>query len=1028
VSQAETDLGPSPGYAAGAAALSIHLVSHTHWDREWYLPFEVFRAKLVRLVDELLDILESEPGFNRFMLDGQTIVIDDYLALRPANAGLLRALVKSGRLLVGPWYVLPDEALVGGESLVRNLARGIRRARELGGPMPVGYVPDQFGHSSDLPTILRGFGLADACLWRGVGEDVGSSLFRWRAPSGAEVLVAYLATSYSNAAGFPEDPGEAGVAMEQAVEALRPYLVVPACLLMNGTDHQFPRRGVPRALGEAARRSGIAEARMSSLPDYMADARKSLKEAKREIPLVEGELRSGFRAPLLVGTLSARIRQKQRNYRLEELLTRRAEPVAAMARLTGAEPYPTPELDHAWELLLQNHPHDSICGCSIDVVHREIETRFDKAEQVAASVLSQALEALRGYLSPGPGVVTVVNPSPFRTGGLVEAVIPGGPGASDGAAAPQVLLDEDGRPVLLQDVAGGGEDVVFEQTVTPRQLKALLPFVSGREVMGMFINGLNLTRPSPGLVRVELIIGDRPVGEVDVQAGREAIRKLLADRSVSRFHAIARRSPERRVIFIAEDVPGLGWRQYRLVPGDVAPPRTGPIRTGGDRAEPAPAPAAVTGPRSLDNGLVSVALEPDGTLIVTDGESGRTVRGLHRLIDGGDRGDLYNHCPPEKDTLVDRPVRRVRLRAVEHGPVRATLEVTDVYRLPRGLTPDRRARRGGGWRGRRDTAEMTVVTRVSLVAGERLVRLRTAFDNRVEDHRLIAVFPTPEPFDTHHALGHFSVLARPAREPVTDSGAWAELPSGTWPNLGFFGAGGLTVFTRGLPEYGVAGGGAAAPAACGLPGHALFLTLVRSVGWLSRDDLATRPGHAGPGVPTPEGQSQGPHELEYALAVHPGRDWRAAGVVGLHRAWCGGLTALPDVITPDLESLGRATGDGHHRSHLDTRSLLELTEVTPGGARMEGAAAPASVVATAVNVAGEGSPERLVVRVANLSDQPAHVEAQGASRSEVQGDGALTWRRLDLAGNPMDASHPAPPGRILLDPWEVLTLGLAPEP
>jgi len=1013
---------------AGGGPVSVHVVCHTHWDREWYLPFESFRLKLVDMVDRLLDILEAEPEYRHFLLDGQTVVVEDYLEFRPENARRLQRLAADGRLGLGPWYVLPDEFLVDGEALVRNLALGLRSAEAAGGAMRVGYVPDQFGHTADLPTVLRGFGMREACLWRGVGEDVEGHAFFWRAPSGAEVLVGYLATSYSNAAGLPPDPAEAGRRVREAVAELEPFAAVPVYLLMNGSDHLPPRPGTGRALTLVDREWEGDRVRVSSLPEYFAELRKALGDALpgevraggRRSAVVTGELRSGRRAPVLAGTLSARLRQKQRNHRVESLLTRKVEPASAMAWLLGALPYPTAELDYAWRLLLKNHPHDSICGCSIDVVHREMETRFDKVEQVGKGLLERAEAALDRRLRAGGTEFVVVNCGPVRRGGLVEAVAPDADHLTVRAAAPgdatsasQAARWTAGEGagdlgVPCQEVAAGGEDTVFDLELSPLQLRGLLPLLPGREILGMVVDQVRLSRPEPGRARIELVLGDREVGDLDMTALKEEVRALISDPAVQRVRVLGRRSRERRVIFLAEDVPGLGWRRYRVeaAPGGRSEGSARP--DGPDRA----AAAVTQGPQGpgLENDVFRVVVRPDGTLDVTDKRSGLTYPGLHRLTDGGDRGDLYTYCPPPEDHIVSRPLRRVKVRVVETGPVRATLEVTALYRLPVGLSADRRRR----LRDRRHVVEMEVVTLVSLVAGEALVRLRTVFDNRARDHRLQAVFPVPRPFDSHYALSHFSVVQRPAVEPVGDGGAWAELPSGTWPHRGFFGAGGLTVFAPGLPEYAVVG-----------RGEGLALTLVRSVGWLSRDDLENRPGHAGPGVATPEGQCPGRHELEYALSVHRG-DWREAGAVDLLGR-----------LEPPLLCLSRAgpsqTGNGGPGGAHGDGGDPEVRPVGPDGTlraaggllelRVLEAERPDAVVVTAVKKSfegpGDGETCRLVVRLVNLSPTCATVLFEA-------GAGACLGppERLDLAERPARGEGAEPSWELRLDPWELVTVGL----
>ncbi|MFL5626015.1 MAG: alpha-mannosidase, partial [Ktedonobacteraceae bacterium] len=181
--------------------LDIILVPHTHWDREWYQTFQQFRIRLVRTIDKLLDILDRDDKFRHFMLDGQTIVLDDYLEVRPEQEERLKKYTQTGRIQVGPWYLQPDEFLVSGEALIRNLQIGLQRAAEFATPMRIGYVPDCFGHIAQLPQILRGFGIDNAVFWRGVGSDAHKSEFYWAAPDGTRVLVIHLAApvGYSNA-------------------------------------------------------------------------------------------------------------------------------------------------------------------------------------------------------------------------------------------------------------------------------------------------------------------------------------------------------------------------------------------------------------------------------------------------------------------------------------------------------------------------------------------------------------------------------------------------------------------------------------------------------------------------------------------------------------------------------------------------------------------------------------------------------------------------------------------------------------
>jgi alpha-mannosidase len=187
------------------------------------------------------------------MLDGQTIVLDDYLEVRPEQEERLKKYIRSGRIQIGPWYVQPDEFLVSGESLIRNLQLGLRQAADFGALMRVGYVPDCFGHIAQLPQILRGFGIENAVFWRGVGAEAHKSEFFWAAPDGTQVLVIFLAGAmgYSNAANLPLDPEEFAARVEFLAAPLLPMATTNTLLFMNGSDHLEPQDGLPETI-EAA--------------------------------------------------------------------------------------------------------------------------------------------------------------------------------------------------------------------------------------------------------------------------------------------------------------------------------------------------------------------------------------------------------------------------------------------------------------------------------------------------------------------------------------------------------------------------------------------------------------------------------------------------------------------------------------------------------------------------------------------------------------------------------------------------------
>ncbi len=375
----------------------LHIVSHSHWDREWYMAFQVHRTRLVDLVDSLIDTLDTDPSFCSFHFDGQTIMLDDYLEIQPEKRDHIRRLVQDRRLYVGPWYVLQDEYLTSGESAVRNLLHGLRSARAFGEPTMIGYLPDSFGNISQMPQILRGFGIQSAVFGRGLnrigtGPSGYHSELTWRSPDGSTVLGIFMANWYNNANEVPGDPTAAKAFLEHARDTAEAAATTVHLLLMNGSDHQPVQRNLGQVI--AAVQPSMDDLLVhSNLPEYVT----AVCENASDLAIHDGEMDSrytpGWRT--LVNTASARMYLKQMNYTAQRMLEREAEPLATFAWLTGAE-YPSALLWHAWKLLLQNHPHDSICGCSVDEVHEEMITRFRGSTQVTKVVTDRAARHLVG--------------------------------------------------------------------------------------------------------------------------------------------------------------------------------------------------------------------------------------------------------------------------------------------------------------------------------------------------------------------------------------------------------------------------------------------------------------------------------------------------------------------------------------------------------------------------------------------------------------------------------------------------------
>jgi len=486
--------------------MQVFLVSHTHWDREWYRTYQTFRARLVDAIDRVLELTFADEGF-RFLLDGQTIVLEDYLEIRPERRQLLAGAVRAGRIAIGPWYVQPDSLLPSGEAHVRNLLEGRRVGAALGPPSRVAYTPDSFGHPAQLPQIFAGFGLGPFVYWRGNGDEIDAlpAEYFWEAPDGSRVLAHHLGEGYFAASGLPESEEAAGAFLVGLIDRLAARSQSGVVLLMNGFDH-----APPEAHTSVAERALVAatehDVRRALLDDF-ADV------LPREAPSYRGELLGGRTANLLPGVWSTRMPQKLRNRRAETALEAWAEPWSALGEALGAADE-RPALRAAWRELLKNQAHDSICGCSQDRVHAQMEARYDAAEELARETTTRALERIAGLDTtrqvPWSDAldVAVFNPSAHPRTDVVRFDL------------------SPSRWLSFRD-DGGGRSMAIHP---------LLMADLGAE--GFTADGA-------------------PVRTFD-------------DDDPARIRLIAERAP-RSVELVARDVPAFGWRRFRLEAGPASP-------------------------------------------------------------------------------------------------------------------------------------------------------------------------------------------------------------------------------------------------------------------------------------------------------------------------------------------------------------------------------------------------------------------------------------------------------------------------
>ena len=370
--------------------LTFHLIPHTHWDREWYLPRGHFGARLIPVIDDLIELLEREPAVPGFLLDGQTVLLEDYLRVRPEQAPRVRRLVADGRIETGPWYVLADEQIPSGESLIRNLQLGTADTTALGRRMPAMYSPDAFGHPAILPTIAAQFGLEYGVAWRGIRSE--RDLFHWRGPDGQTLLMYHLPPDgYEIGSGLASEPEDARRAWDPVRRVLLARAASSQVAVFVGADHHAARTDLTRLRDSIARLEPEHEVRLSRLEDFLAAV-----QGTTGLPVNTGELRQHGYTWALQGVHGTRSHQKRRNSRIELWLERYAEPMAALAWLSGGRD-PRPRLAWSWRSLVQSHFHDAIGGCASDAVAREVEVRQTEAEGIARELVRESLQDLSGW-------------------------------------------------------------------------------------------------------------------------------------------------------------------------------------------------------------------------------------------------------------------------------------------------------------------------------------------------------------------------------------------------------------------------------------------------------------------------------------------------------------------------------------------------------------------------------------------------------------------------------------------------------
>lgn len=721
---------------------TVHIIPHAHWDREWYLPLEIHRARLVRHLDSVIELLETDPSYT-YHLDGQMIAVEDYLMFRPEREEQIRKFVHEGRLHIGPWYVLQDEFLTSGEANVRNLLCGTSIAKRFGECCRIGYLPDAFGNVGQMPQLFAQAGMKAAAFGRGVtlraedpdpaGHFPQFSEFNWQSPDGSVIPAIFFSGWYNNAQEIPVDPEEAKVYWDQRLAFARQYATTGHLLLLNGGDHQPVQKDLAAALETARKLYPEIEFVCSDFEKYAECVQKN-RTAPAEI--VEGELagQESDGTNTLCNTASTHIPIKILNRRNESLLSLTAEPLLSMAALAGMK-FDNALLHRAWKLLIQNHPHDSICGCGVDQVNREVISRFEKSIQLGEYLTDQACTYLTDRIqtqevSDSEAAFAVFNPSAWHGTQMVTVML--GVDREYGTRAARLKVME----------KKAGDYRLYDHT--------------GNEI------------PAE--------IEDKGLG-FGYELPDDTFRKPFFERKI-------------RVTFSAAEIPVFGYAVYYLKRSDKGSQDVIPDRD----------------PFHMENSFLSICIHQNGTFDVTDKSTGRTYRGLGVYEDAGDVGDEYMFRQAEGDPIRsdqgqagitcirntgDETVIEINHQLVI--PLCAAPELSEAYER---MT--RRLQRNIGRSS--DTIVLHITTILTLEKDSPVLKIRTEFDNTAKDHRLRMLFPTDLDTTTHFADSVFDLVERPD----IPGENWTN-PSCCQRTQYFAAAedekGGLAVINRGLYEY-----------------------------------------------------------------------------------------------------------------------------------------------------------------------------------------------------------------------------------
>ncbi|WP_159649174.1 alpha-mannosidase [Erysipelothrix aquatica] len=686
---------------------TVHIISHSHWDREWYMPYEQHHMRLIELFDDLFEVFENDPGYKSYHLDGQTISLDDYLEVRPENREKLEKLVRDKKLFIGPFYILQDDFLISAEANARNMLVGLDESYKWGEPVKLGYFPDTFGNMGQAPQMMIQGNMDAVAYGRGVkttgfnnvvvDEDYTSkySEINWEGADGTEIFSILFANWYSNGNEIPAEREAAISFWDKKLADAERYASTPHLLMMNGVDHQPIQKDVAKAIALANELYPDYEFIHSNFPDYIEAVKATLPE---DIGTVKGELTSqetdGWYT--LANTSSSRIYLKQENVAVQNLLERITEPLATIATdVTGH--YPHEMLRYAWKKLMQNHPHDSICGCGVDSIHRGMMTRFEDAKQVGNFVRDEALRHIE----------TALNTDVFPK-----------------ASRPFVVFNTEG-----QEKSGLVEVEVEWERIPFNDRK---PQENYYELVEKGTPDVLVINESGKSVPFEIVSSDV---KYNYDLPKDAFRKPHFARYIT-------------VRLNMKMMPSFSWETFALVEGTSKP--------------------LVSSYKGLENASLRVSISNTGQIDIEDKIHGHTYEDVLYFDDAGDIGNEYIFKQSHDGTFITSKGLEATVTMLDDTALVKRVKMTQTMMIPEAAEDLLKIEQESVTEMRERLSKrstklipLTLETIMTLEADSPILKFETHFNNQAKDHRVRAIFNSSMSVPTHESESIYEVVTRP---------------------------------------------------------------------------------------------------------------------------------------------------------------------------------------------------------------------------------------------------------------------------